>query len=1035
MMRPTPAGMAIVAVGTAWMPLAAAAQQPVETALEGLSFREVGPAITGGRVADIDAVESNPSIFYVGLATGGVWKTTNQGMSWTPLFDEQPCSSIGDVTILQANPNVVWVGTGEPQNRQSSPYGCGVFRSTDGGRTWTPAGLEGTRHVARIRLHPSNPDVAFVAAVGHLWGPNAERGVYRTSDGGRTWERVLYVDENTGAIDLTMDPGDPNTLFAAMYQRRRTAFGFSASGGGSGLYRTTDGGDTWVELTRGLPEGDKGRIGIDVYRRDGNLVYALVESDGAGRGLYRSDDRGESWRRVSDRNPRPMYFSQVRIDPNNPERVYLGGVSFSASDDGGRTWWEGDAAEGIHVDHHALWIDPANSSHLILGNDGGIASSWDGSRTWRHHNNLAIGQFYEVGADLNDPYRVCGGLQDNSSWCAPNHTLTEYGLRNRDWLDVWGGDGFYNEFDPRDTNVLYTESQGGNSGRVDLVTGERWNLRPADRPTEEDPEREYRFNWNAPIAPSPHTPGTVYVGSNHLMRSRDGGATWEEASPDLTRSIDRDTLEIMGAVVTEETLSGNDGISAYGTITVIEESPRSPDVLWVGTDDGNLQVTRDGGANWTNVIANVGGLPGRSYVSRIAASAHETGRVYVTFDRHFDDDYRPYVFVSQDFGASWRSISSGLPEHSVNAVREHAAAENLLFVGNEIGVFVSVDRGATWHRMKGLPTVPVDDIMIHPRDDDLILGTHGRSIWILDDLGPLVTMAEGLVSDRSMTLFPVPTATEWFRTGGWPFWGDLYEAPGPADGAVIRYWLPDELPDAPTLTIATTTGEAIRKLEGSGKRGLHEVVWDMREEPPAGASEGAGGGGGGGGGFGGPPRGALVLPGTYLVRLEAGDEVAEREVTVRMDPRVEVDRVALEARHRAARGAAVLSGSLSQATRTLRRLEDIVDGASTLLEEVDADDALVAEAKALGEELDSLRAEVQRAGLGRVAGGLERNAGPPTADELRAIERAWDDVPALIERLNAYLTDRVPALQQRMNQAGVRADPGDSVPIPRRPGG
>ncbi|MDH5589045.1 MAG: hypothetical protein OEZ37_03265, partial [Gemmatimonadota bacterium] len=403
------------------VPAALAAQSTggaalLDDVLSGLEFRELGPAIMGGRVADIDAVETNPSVIYVGLATGGVWRTDNHGMTWRPLFDEQPCSSVGDVTVFQSNPNVVWVGTGEPQNRQSSPYGCGVFRTTDGGRTWQDLGLTETRHVSRIQVDPRDPDVAYVAAVGHLWGPNSERGVYRTRDGGRTWERVLFVNESTGAIDLIMDPADPNTLFAAMYQRQRTVFGFAAGGGGSGVYRTTDGGDSWTELTDGLPEGDKGRIGLDVYRRDGNLVYALVEATGSGSGLYRSRDRGESWEKVSSRNPRPMYFSQVRIDPNNPDRIYVGGVQLSISDDAGKTWWEGDAAEGVHVDHHALWVDPSNSLHVLLGSDGGVSSTLDGGRKWRMHNNFAIGQFYEIGVDMSDPYRVCGGLQDNSSW-------------------------------------------------------------------------------------------------------------------------------------------------------------------------------------------------------------------------------------------------------------------------------------------------------------------------------------------------------------------------------------------------------------------------------------------------------------------------------------------------------------------------------------------------------------------------------------------------------------------------------------------
>jgi photosystem II stability/assembly factor-like uncharacterized protein len=1010
------------------------AQAAPQAALDGLELREIGPAIMGGRVSDFAVVESNPAKFYVGLATGGLWVTESHGASWTPLFDEQPCPSVGEVTLYQQNPNVIWVGTGEPQNRQSSPWGCGIFKSTDGGRTWTDLGLTETRHVARIRLHPTNADVAFVAAVGHLWGPNAERGVYRTRDGGATWERVLFIDENTGAIDLAMDPADPNTLFAAMYQRRRTAFGFSASGGGSGLYRTTDGGDSWTELTEGLPEGEKGRIGLDVWRRDGNIVYAVVEASGDGSGLYRSENRGETWAKVSDRNPRPMYFSLVRIDPNDAQVIYLGGVSLSVSEDGGRTWRDGDAAEGIHVDHHALWIDPGNSRHVLLGTDGGVASSWDGARSWRHHNNFAIGQFYEVGVDMSDPYRVCGGLQDNSSWCAPNETNTPYGVMNRDWVDVWGGDGFHNEFDPTNPDVLYTESQGGNLGRVNLATGESQSARPAARPSPAGEEREYRYNWNTPIEPSQHTDGTVYVGANHLLRSRDRGVTWEEASPDLTRQIDRDTLLIMGAAVGENTLSGNDGVNNYGNITVIEESPLSADLIYVGTDDGNLQVTRDGGATWSNVLGNVPELPARSYVSRIDASHHVDGRVYASFDRHYDDDYRPWVYVSEDFGGSWSAITGGLPNWSVNVVREHPGEPNLLFVGNEIGLYASLDRGGSWRRLEGLPTVPVDDLVIHPRDNDLVVGTHGRSIWILDDLSPLEDLASGLVAERPAHVFPVPPATQWFRLGGWPFWGSDYEAENPPEGAVVRYWLRDAVLDVPRITITSAMGETVRELEGDTAAGIHQVVWDMREEPPIEEDDDEEEGGGGGG-FGGSPRGALVLPGTYILQLEVGDEVVQQEVQVRLDPRVDVNLTALRARQAAARSAATISGTLTRAERALERLVDQIGEAKALLADTHAGQELRDEATTLQEELDSLESRLGDAGLGRAASSLEDNAGPPTADQLWAIERAWERVPMLVEELNAYITDRVPAFYDRLDQAGVRPDPGEPVEVPARPGG
>ncbi len=1090
------AATAPATVGAATISQPNSVASPLQEALDALEFREVGPAIMGGRVSDVAPVESNPVKFYVGLASGGVWLTENNGMSWTPLFDEQPCASIGDVTVFQANPNVVWAGTGEPQNRQSTPWGCGVFKSTDGGRTWDGVGLEDTRHVARIALHPRDPDVAYVAAVGHLFGPNEERGVFRTTDGGATWERALWVDEDTGAIDLVMDPSDPRTLFAAMYQRRRTAFGFSAAGPGSGLYRTTDGGDTWTELTRGLPGGDKGRIGVDVHRRDGALVYALVESRGDGRGLYRSTDRGDSWQKVSSRNPRPMYFSMVRVDPNNPERVYLGGVRFSASDDGGRTWWEGDAAQGIHVDHHALWIDPADSDHLVLGNDGGVATSFDGGRTWRHHNNIAIGQFYEIGVDMSDPYRVCGGLQDNSSWCAPNETITGYGLRNRDWRDVWGGDGFYNQFDPNDPNILYTESQGGNSGRVNLATGEALNMRPVpppgeSRPSEDesaqgDEERRYRYNWNAPIVVSAHNSSTVYVGANHLMRSRDKGMSWEEASPDLTKAIDRDSLPIMGALVTDSTLSRHDGIATYGNITTIDESPLSPDVIYVGTDDGNVQVTRDGGSSWTNVADKVPGLPERSYVSRIDASHHAAGRVYATFDRHWDDDYAPYVYGSDDYGESWRRMTDGLPDWSVNVIREHPRSENLLFAGNEIGVFVSLDRGGSWRRMKGLPTVPVDDMVVHPRENDLVVGTHGRSIWILDDLAPLEDLATGSVFDKNAHLFPVAGATQWFRMGGWPFRGDVYEAANPPDGAVIRYWLAEGV-DSATLSVTSEDGGPVRTLEATAGPGVNQVVWDLREDAPVEMPEGQDGGPGGGG-FGGAPRGPLVLPGAYVVQLEAGGQTMQEDVAVRLDPRASADMEALQARQEAARDVATLNGTIALAARALRRLSEQLEAAEDLLRVAGGDDgdagradvggvegageteaageaagagegadpgegagtgegaeaaedatedaghiaALKEQAETLAAEVDSLQRRLQRARPGRAASGIERNAGPPSKGQLLAVAHAWEQVPALVEQVNEYVEERVPEFHRRMNEAGVRPKAGEPVALPSR---
>lgn len=1031
---------------------AAAQQADLGALASSLEWREIGPAIMGGRVTDLAVNEANPAHYFVGTATGGLWKTTSNGQAWEPVFDDQPTSSIGAVSLAPSNPNVVWVGTGEPQNRQSSPYGAGVFRSTDGGQTWSFLGLEETRHIGGIVVHPTDPDVAWVAAVGHLWGPNPERGIYKTTDGGETWDRVLYIDEHTGAIDLVSDPADPQTLYAAMYQRQRTAFGFSAAGSGSGLYRSLDGGATWSELTAGLPEGDKGRIGLDVYRQDGNLVYAIVESSGDGRGIYRSEDRGESWSKVSGTNPRPMYFSMIRIDPNDPERIYIGGVSFGMSEDGGKTFQEGDAAEGIHVDHHALWINPDNSNHLILGSDGGISESWDRSSHWRHINNLALGQFYEIGVSMEDPYTVCGGLQDNSSWCAPNNTLSSYGIRNGDWEDVSGGDGFYNKVHPDKPYLIYTESQGGNIVRFDRRTGQSTRIRPVARPSDDDEERSYRFNWNSPIHISLHDPSTVFIGANHLLRSRDEGMTWEEASPDITRQIDRDTVPIMGELVTDETLSRHDGQSNYGNITTISESPFTGQLIYVGTDDGVVQVTRDGGDSWADITPGEDDVPERTYVSSVVASSAVEGRVYATFDGHFGDDYRPYVAVSDDYGEQWRMITNGLPNESVNRIREHHRTPSLLFVGNEVGVYFSVDAGAAWHRLDGnLPTVPVDDIVIHPRDNDLILGTHGRSIWILDDLSPL----EGLTAATmaAATVFPVPDVKMESVRGGWPFWGDIFQGENPAYGALIRYMVGEAdlavtdggndadgdggsaatVDEGVTLEVRNAAGDVVRSLEAEETQGLHEVVWDLRMNPPyePGAADA------GGGRFRGPPQGPRVLPGTYTVALTAHGQEVTTSVRVLPDGRAPFADADRAQRQATLMSVHELAEPVFQAGRRIRTLQRQIDDIEELL--ADRDDLTESVAPAVEEvatELDSLQATLGTVQRGLFVGrAVEGSRTPPTADQRWQLEQAWEDATDLIRRLNTVIETTMPELNRTLDEHGVRPAIGEPVALPRRPGG
>ena len=1063
---PMPASLVLALAGLlalAAAPTPAAAQSDMDTpqdpfaqATAALEFRAIGPTIMSGRVSDLAVVESDPRIFYVGTASGGVWKTENAGITFEHIFKDEATASVGDVTVAPSNPNVVWVGTGEPQNRQSSPWGNGVYRSTDAGRTWSHLGLSNTHHIARIQVHPRDPDVAYVAAVGHLWGANPERGVYRTTDGGETWEQILYIDDDTGAIDLVMDPADPRTLFAATYQRRRRAWGFNGGGPGSGIHRTTDGGDTWTELADGLPEGDKGRIGLAVYRGDGNVVFALVEADprapgqgfGGGppererkNGVYRSTDRGETWEHLSTTNNRPMYYSQIWVDPNDPERVYLGGSSMYRSSDGGRNFTP-DAAAGVHLDHHALWIDPADSDHLILGGDGGVSVSWDRSDNWYQFRNLPISQFYEIGVDMQDPYHVCGGLQDNGSWCAPSDTWSNQGIRTRDWYNVGSGDGFFTVMHPTDPDVMIAESQGGNLFRVDRATGERTRIRPAVRPLaeseaevqsdsaegEDNEERELRWNWDTPLLLSAHDDQVLYAGANVLFRSADLGQSWTEISPDLTYAIDRDTLSLMGVAGSEAQMSRNDGQSSYGNLTAIAESPLDAAVGYTGSDDGRLHGTRDGGATWQDLTPNVPDLPPHTYVTRIVASGGDAGTVFAAFDGHRNDDFAAYVYASADFGESWQRITDGLPAISVNALAQHPTAHDLLFVGNEVGVYFSIDAGAAWHRLDGgLPTVPVDDLVVHPRENDLVVGTHGLGIWIMDDIAPLAELSAEVMAS-SAHLFTVRRATSYnlYRPQGWT--PGIYAAPNPPAGVRVRYWLGAEA-DSVSVTIRTRAGVVLRELEADGDAGLNEVIWDLRLTEDGADGE--------------PMRpGPRVMPGRYVVALAVGADTLETGVGVRLDPRVEMSRSVIASRHEAMMESYRLSGAIQDANE---RIESIGEQLDEIEERVEAAGDGVSEALAeeLDGEIEAFREALEEVddALGDVAtGGFMWNAiqsasGPPTDDQLWWIDRSWEEVPPIVEQVNEMLTGRLPALYDRLAEEGVRPEAGEPVAVPRRGGG
>jgi photosystem II stability/assembly factor-like uncharacterized protein len=907
---------ATAALALALVAAEAAAQSP----FDGLRFRSIGPAVMGGRVHDVEVDPSDPSTIYVATASGGLWKTTNHGVLWTPIFDATGENAFGDVAVFRGDPRVVWAGTGEQNNRQSSTWGGGVFRSTDGGATWRFVGLRETAAIARVVLHPTDANRAWVAALGNLWRPTADRGVYRTTDGGVTWQRVLAVDSLTGAVELVMDPRDPQVLYAATYQRLRTAFGFNGGGPGSGVWKSVDGGGTWRRIEVGLPDGDKGRIGLAIAASKPDVLVATIEHPTAG-GTYRTEDAGATWRRMSATNPRPMYYSKPVIDPTTDQRVWMMGVQPSKSEDGGATFEPMPNSPtydlGLKDDHHALWIDPKDPRHLLLGGDGGLHESWDLGYTYARINNFAIGQFYRVAVDDRDPYWIYGGMQDAHSWMGPSATSHWMGILNSDWVQIGFSDGTGHAVDLAGPRHVYSTSSGGNLTRVDAVTGDRYDIQPVPPPGE-----SWRFDWTAPVVASRHAAGTVYLGANRLLVSRDFGSTWT-ATPDLTRGVNRDTLRIGSVLNTEIRHSRNDGETNFSEITTMAESPLDPQVLWVGTDDGNVQLSRDGGATWTEVGRNIRGIADGSFVDRIVAGAGGVGTAWVAFDNHRSGDVRPYVFRTTDFGATWARVTDGLADaHPVRSLAEYPGRPGLLLAGTERFLYYSHDGGARWTRLAAnLPPVRIDDIVIHPRTKDVVLGTHGRSIWVLDDASPLAEWQPGTATAPA-TLFPVRTATlTLYRADVSTAAHAFYAAENPAEGATFTYHLARPV-DTVRFTITNAAGRTVRSFTAPGTPGVvQRVSWDLRWPPVQGGVGGGFGGGeeGGGGapaGAGGMtrpaagsgrrpplpipahdigPRGFHVAPGTYTVTMTAGGEVRTRRFEVRGDPASDIT----EAEHQA----------------------------------------------------------------------------------------------------------------------------------------
>lgn len=853
--------------------------------LNKFSYRNLGPAAYSGRITAIAVPHPYRKTIYIGSAGGGVWKTSNAGITWHPISDSLGIQSIGDVAVAPSDTNVIWVGTGEKNSSRSQSWGNGVHKSTNGGRTWKHMGLTDTRSIARIVISPTDVNTVYVAALGHLWGTNAERGVFKTTNGGTTWSKVLFVDDTTGAIDLRMDPSNPEILYAATWHRlRQGGSHMQGTGAGSGIYKTVNGGHTWTKLTdpalhNGLPTADIGRVSISLSDKNPNVVYAMIAVDrgitsvsaAPFGGLFRSDDAGAHWVQVNDLAANPhYYYDEVVIDPTNDKHVYVLASPLFVSRDGGHTF-AADSLYNVHVDNHALWIDPADSAHMILGNDGGVYTTFDGGKAWEHAQ-IPVGQFYTVAVDsASKPYRICGGLQDNGVWCGPSASRDSLGVTDADWYSVNGGDGMWVQISRADPNIIYSESQFGSMSRLDMRTWKRDNIKPLALDAGGDSGYGYTWGWTAPILLSQHDTTTLYAGANHLFRIHDNGAKgvdWEVVGPDMTRA-DRNHPEAEGSN------------TSYHALFSIAESPRTRDVIWTGSDDGLVWLTRDYGKTWTNLTRNFpAGAPTNCFVSTIAASHFAEGTAYLTYDCHSRDNYAPHVFKTTNFGKSWSSITTGLPSDGGSlTVFEDPYNPQLLWVGTEVGVYVSIDGGARWRRFgRNLPPVQVDKFAMSYDQRELVVGTHGRGVWVAS-VGPLEEMSDSLLRERAH-LFRVAPATQFRYADTHPSFGSRpFVARNPARGATISYYLRDALTGPVDLYVLSARGDTVRKLSGAGYAGLNQVTWDLSSTKPRGISLGESTS---------PADLRRVLPGDYVVTMKVNGVTLRQPIKVEERPTARV---------------------------------------------------------------------------------------------------------------------------------------------------
>tara|TARA_Y100000004_G_scaffold29635_1_gene30657 strand:- start:61 stop:3156 length:3096 start_codon:yes stop_codon:yes gene_type:complete len=851
--------------------------------LKSFSWRAIGPANMGGRVTDIDGVPGDPSTFYVSGADGGIFKTTNGGVSFNPIFENQRAYSIGALTIAPSDKNILWVGTGEGDPRNSVGYGWGVYKSIDGGMSWKHLGLKNTERIKRIVVDPKDPNVACVCALGKEWGPNKERGVFKTIDGGKTWEKILYIDENTGCADIAMETNNPRIMYAGMWTFRRKPWRFDDGGKNTALYRTMDGGQTWKKIMNGLPKKDMARPGVHIAQSEPNIIYLMTEFEGGGT-AFKSEDRGENWKMVNDDpniNFRPFYYSDVRVDPNQPNVLFSISGRLSRSKDSGNTWEQ--IAKTVHGDHQALWIDPTNSKYILNGSDGGFQRSFDGGDSWEIINNIELSQFYQMEIDNKKPYNIYGGLQDNGTWVGPSNSLYEAGILKRHWKGLAYGDGYFAVPIPGEEHFVYTNLQGGVPFLVDSRYGNVQTIHPFPKIVgsagDAIEEHKYRFNWDSPIIISPHDPETVYFGGNVVFKSNNRGKSWEVISPDLTTN-DKSKQRSSGGTIYQD----NTAAEFHCTILYLAESPIQKGVIWAGTDDGNIQVTLDGGKNWSNLKSRIKGLPEYSWISKIHASEHNAGTAIIVVDQHRMNDFRPYIFMTDDFGKTWKKITSNLPSDDyVKVVRQDPHNPNLLFAGMEHGIFASWNLGKSWEKINNnLPNVSVRDLRIQARDRDLVVATHGRGVFILDDIHPIEELKNSI--GKPIYLFPIREATLWNMYWRIENLGDrTYAAKNPEYGTYINFSLHKDAKSPVNIDILDKNGSLVTSLEmKEAKKGINRVVWDLGYDAAATLENKIEEG------FSSSEIRPKVVPGEYTAKINYEGLKLEEKITVVGDNRIKM---------------------------------------------------------------------------------------------------------------------------------------------------